>query len=80
MSRPRLPARGLGFVASRPFLAFLQRIPRGSCTGGAPLPPRAPLRSFGPAFINYAVKQPPGLTRRAVDSHSFAVLATDAHG
>jgi len=80
MPRPRLPARGLGFVASRPFLAFPQHIPRGSCTGGAPLPPRAPLRGFGPAFINHPVKQPPGLTRRAVDSHSFAVLATDAHG
>ncbi len=80
MPRPRLPARGLGFVASRPFLAFLQRFPRGSCTGGAPLPPRAPLRGFGPAFINHPVKQPPGLTRRPADFASLRSLAADAHG
>ena len=77
-ARPRLLARGLRSVTSRSDLVLLQRPYRGGCTGGAPLPPRAPLRGFGPAPINVPGTDPPGLTRRAAAARGVAPPPADA--
>ena len=55
-----------------------QSLPLWGGTGGAPLPPRAPLRDSAPAFISPSFHQTPCLTTRAADFASLRSLAADA--